>query len=141
MECIGRKPTSIDVYYKTRIIVSNTKWILGTVYGIQADKYALSDKDFEKEQNLRINTTKFNGYDKETILRLIKKKHKRSKNISNVSTLEEGSLKMNKIATIKFILQYYPTSLQIFSKIWCRYSIVAGTFLKNHSTFHHRTII
>jgi hypothetical protein len=59
--------------------------------------------DFEKEKQLIINIANFNGFDKEMILKLIKKQEWR-KNIRNISTLEQNNSKNNnKRAAIIFI--------------------------------------
>lgn len=75
--------------------------------------------DFEKEKQLIINIANFNGFDKEMILKLIKKQEWR-KNIRNISTLEQNNSKNNnKRAAIIFI----PHISNKISKIFKKYDI------------------
>ena len=78
----------------------------------------MNKKDFEKEQKIIINIAKFNGYEKNIILKLVKK-HKWSRNIRNISTLEPQNLTNKNRAAVIF----FPQISHKISKIFKKYDV------------------
>jgi len=72
----------------------------------------MNKKDFEIEQNTIINIAKFNGHVNNIIVKLIKK-HKWSRNIRNISTVEPQNLTNRNRADVIF----YPQISHKISKI------------------------